>query len=170
MHRFDIAHYNERFSGEGRLDGRAILAMLPEISDVAHVVADGVEPSPVATHGDLARFARRVQGVADDESVDGVVIVQGTNTLEETAFFLNLALKTQKPVVIVGAQRPFTAVSTDAHLNLANAVRVAACPEAWGKGVLVATNSEINAARDVTKTFTFQVQTLALSLFLVPGM
>jgi len=159
MHRFDITHYNERFSGKGRLTGREMLAILPEIGELAHVVADDAEPSPVATHVDLARFARRVQGVADDESVDGVVIVQGTNTLEETAFFLNLSLKTQKPVVIVGAQRPFTAVSTDAHLNLANAVRVAACPEAWGKGVLVATNSEINAARDVTKTFTFQVQT-----------
>ena len=85
--------------------------------------------------------------------------MQGTNTLEETAFFLNLVLKTAKPVVVVGAQRPFTAVSTDAHLNLANAVRVAACAEARGKGVMVVTNSEINAGRDVTKTFTFQVQT-----------
>lgn len=159
MHRFDITHYNERFSGKGRLTGREMLVMLPEIGELADIAVDDGEPSPVATHADLARFARRVQGVLNNAATDGVVIVQGTNTLEETAFFLNLALKTSKPVVIVGAQRPFTAVSTDAHLNLANAVRVAACPEAWGKGVLVATNSEINAARDVTKTFTFQVQT-----------
>lgn len=157
--RFDITHYNERFSGKGRLTGREMLAMLPEIAELAHVAPDDAEPSPVATHADLAGFARRVQSIADDFTADGIVVVHGTNTLEETAFFLNLVVKTTKPVVIVGSQRPFTAVSTDAHLNLANAVRVAASPDAWGKGVLVVANSEINAARDVTKTSTFQVQT-----------
>ncbi|MFN3889503.1 MAG: asparaginase [Beijerinckiaceae bacterium] len=159
MHRFDITHYNMRFSGKGRLTAREMLAQLPEISGFAHVEPDDSDPMPVATHGDLARLARHMQRTMDRGDIDGAVIVQGTNTLEETAFFLNLVLKTAKPVIVVGAQRPFTAVSTDAHLNLANAVRVAACPEARGKGVMVVTNSEINAGRDVTKTFTFQLQT-----------
>jgi L-asparaginase len=68
-------------------------------------------------------------------------------------------VRTNKPVVVVGAQRPFTAMSTDAHLNLVNAIRVAACPEAVGSGVPTVTNSEILSARDVTKTATYQVQT-----------
>lgn len=158
-HRFDITHYNVRFSGKGRLSAREMLAHLPELADFADVEPDDNQPFPVATHGDLARLAGHMQAVVDRIDIDGAVIVQGTNTLEETAFFLNLVLKTEKPVVVVGAQRPFTSVSTDAHLNLANAIRVAACRDARGKGVLVVTNSEINAGRDVTKTFTFQVQT-----------
>lgn len=159
IHRFDISHYNVRYSGKGRLTARQMLEQLPELSGFADLEPDENEPFPVATHADLARFARHMQSVVDRADIDGAVVVQGTNTLEETAFFLNLVLKTAKPVVVVGSQRPFTAVSTDAHLNLANAIRVAACEEARGKGVLVVTNSEINAGRDVTKTFTFQVQT-----------
>jgi L-asparaginase len=159
INRFDITHYNIRHSGKGRLTAREMMAQLPEIEGFADVEPDENEPFPVATHADLARFARHMQGVLDRPEIDGAVVVQGTNTLEETAFFLNLVLKTSKPLIVVGAQRPFTAVSTDAHLNLVNAVRVAACPHAHGLGVLVVTNSEINAGRDVTKTFTFQVQT-----------
>lgn len=159
MHRFDITHYNVRFSGKGRLSAREMLAQLPELAGFADIEPDDNEPLPVATHGDLARLAEHMQGLVDRIDIDGAVIVQGTNTLEETAFFLNLVLKTDKPVIVVGAQRPFTSVSTDAHLNLANAIRVAACEDARGKGVMVVTNSEINAGRDVTKTFTFQVQT-----------
>lgn len=158
-HRLDITHYNIRSSGKERLTARQMLEHFPEIADIADVTPDEGPPLPVATHGDLARFARHIQAVVDRPEVDGAVVVQGTNTLEETAFFLNLVIKTVKPVIIVGSQRPFTSVSTDAHLNLFNAIRVAASPEARGKGVLAVTNSEINAARDVTKTFTFQVQT-----------
>lgn len=159
MHRFDLTNYNIRLSGKERLTARELLDHFPEIAEVADVEPDENEPFLVNTHGNLARFARHMQSVVDRPDVDGAVVVQGTNTLEETAFFLNLVLKTSKPVIIVGAQRPFTAVSTDSHLNLFNAIRVAASPDARGKGVLVVTNSEINAARDVTKTFTFQVQT-----------
>jgi L-asparaginase len=104
-------------------------------------------------------LARKMNGVLAREDIEGVVYVQGTNTLEETAYFLNLTVRSDKPLIIVGAQRPFTGLSTDAHLNLVNAIRVAACEEARGKGVVTVTNSEINAARDVTKTSTCQVQT-----------
>ena len=91
--------------------------------------------------------------------VDGIVFVQGTNSIEETAYFLNLTVRTDKPVIVTGAQRPFTALSTDGPLNLIDAMRVAVSDEARGMGVVVVTNGEINAARDVTKTSTYRLQT-----------
>lgn len=97
--------------------------------------------------------------LADDPSISGVVVTHGTATLEETAYFLNLTLKTDKTVVVVGAQRPPTGLSTDAFLNIINGARVAAAPEAKGMGVLVCLNDEIHAAREVTKTSTLRLQT-----------
>src|ERR1700751_60572 len=95
----------------------------------------------------------------DERAVAGFVIPHGTPTLEETAFFLNLTLATAQPVVLVGAQRPASALGTDAGMNLVNALRVAGSPEARGKGVLVVLNDEIHAARDVVKTSTYRLQT-----------
>jgi len=97
----------------------------------------------------------------EEPAIAGFVIPHGTATLEETAFFLNLtlALATAQPVVLVGAQRPASALGTDAGMNLVNALRVAGSPEARGKGVLVVLNDEIHAARDVVKTSTYRVQT-----------
>ena len=95
----------------------------------------------------------------DEPAVTGFVIPHGTATLEETAFFLNLTLATTHPVVLVGAQRPASALGTDAGMNLVNALRVAGSPDAQGKGVLVVLNDEIHAARDVVKTSTYRVQT-----------
>lgn len=92
-------------------------------------------------------------------SVDGFVILHGTATLEETAYFLNLVLKIDKPVVLVGAQRPASALSTDVGMNLVSAVRTACSPDAHGKGVLVVLNDEIHSARDATKTSTYRLQT-----------
>jgi L-asparaginase len=95
----------------------------------------------------------------DDPAVAGFVIPHGTATLEETGFFLNLTLAVAQPVVLVGAQRPSSALGTDAGMNLVNALRVAGSHEARGKGVLVVLNDEIHAARDVVKTSTYRVQT-----------
>src|SRR5436189_2991630 len=95
----------------------------------------------------------------DNAGVAGFVIPHGTATLEETAFFLNLTLATPHPVVLVGAQRPASALGTDAGMNLVNALRVAGSAEARGKGVLVVLNDEIHPARDVVKTSTYRVQT-----------
>ena len=97
--------------------------------------------------------------VADDPAIAGIVIGHGTASLEETAYFLSLTLKVAVPVVVVGSQRPASALSTDAGLNLVNAVRVAASEEARGLGALVLLNDEIQAARDVTKTSTGRMQT-----------
>jgi L-asparaginase len=95
----------------------------------------------------------------DDPGIAGFVIPHGTATLEETGFFLNLTLAVTQPVVMVGAQRPASALGTDAGMNLVNALRVAGSPEARGKGVLAVLNDEIHPARDVVKTSTYRVQT-----------
>jgi L-asparaginase len=95
----------------------------------------------------------------EEPAIAGFVIPHGTATLEETAFFLNLTLAIAQPVVLVGAQRPASALGTDAGMNLVNALRVAGSPEARGKGVLVVLNDEIHAARDVVKTSTYRLQT-----------
>lgn len=96
--------------------------------------------------------------VAGHASLDGIVITHGTATLEETAYFLNLTLKVDLPVVLVGAQRPANALSSDAAMNLHNAIQVAAAPASRGLGVLVLLNDEIQAAREVTKTSTFRLE------------
>ena len=95
----------------------------------------------------------------DDRAIAGFVVPHGTATLEETAFFLNLTLAVTQPVVLVGAQRPASALGTDAGMNLVNALRVAGSQEARGKGVLAVLNDEIHAARDVVKTSTYRLQT-----------
>jgi L-asparaginase/glutamin-(asparagin-)ase len=100
------------------------------------------------------KLAKRVNALLAQPDVDGIVITHGTDTLEETAYFLDLTVKSKKPVVLVGAMRPGTALSADGPINLYNAVLLAASQEAVGKGVLVAMNDQIHAARDVTKTNT----------------
>src|SRR4051794_25721830 len=106
---------------------------------------------------ELRALIHRIARDAPDTA--GFVIPHGTATLEETAFFLNLTLAVQQPVVLVGAQRPASALGTDAGTNLVNALQVAGCAEARGKGVLVVLNNEIHPARDVVKTSTYRVQT-----------
>jgi L-asparaginase len=107
--------------------------------------------------GELRALIHRI--ARDDQAVAGFVIPHGTATLEETGFFLNLTLAVAQPVVLVGAQRPASALGSDAGMNLVNALRVAGSPEARGKGVLAVLNDEIHAARDVVKTSTYRLQT-----------
>src|SRR3970040_223860 len=155
--RLDFVRY--RRSGRPRMTGQELLAALPEIAELARVEVDEGNPYEVATLDDVLKLAVRVNELLRLPEVDGVVFVQGTNTLEETAYFLTLTVRSAKPVVVTGAQRPFTALSSDAQMNLLDAFRVAAAPETSGKGVVVVTNGEINAARDVTKTNTYHVPT-----------
>ncbi|MBR2960460.1 MAG: type II asparaginase, partial [Burkholderiaceae bacterium] len=97
--------------------------------------------------------------VLADDSVTGVVVTHGTDTLEETAYFLNLTVKSVKPVIVVGAMRPSTAISADGPVNLLNAVRLAVDPVAIDRGVMIVLNDEINGARDCTKTNTTNLAT-----------
>jgi L-asparaginase len=107
----------------------------------------------------LLKLAKSINELARTDAVDGIVITHGTDTMEESAFFLNLTVKTNKPVVMVGSMRPSTAVSADGPLNLYNAVGVAADPKAAGRGVLVVMNDWILDAHSLTKTSTTAVQT-----------
>jgi L-asparaginase len=151
----DYPDFGQKLTCEGLLD------RFPE----TRLVAD---PAPVtfrqvgSTHigpKDWVEIRSLIHRIARDEPVAGFVIPHGTATLEETAFFLNLTLATAHPVVLVGAQRPASALGTDAGMNLVNAFRVAGSSDAQGKGVLVVMNDEIHAARDVVKTSTYRVQT-----------
>jgi L-asparaginase len=105
------------------------------------------------------KLGRRVNELAEMPDVDGIVITHGTDTIEETAYFLNLIVKTKKPVVMTAAMRPSTALSADGPLNFYNAVAVAANREASGRGVLVVINDWVHGAASLTKTSTTAVQT-----------
>lgn len=156
---FDIADYATLGNV---MDAEQLLAYWPQVNEVAEIVA--VKYAAIASTAigpvqwlELVRLCDQV--VADIPGLDGIVITHGTATLEETAYFLSLTVKTEVPVVVVGAQRPSSGLSSDAGMNLANACRVAGDPRARGLGALVLLNDEVHAAREVTKTSTSRLQT-----------
>jgi L-asparaginase len=138
-----------------------MLAAVPGINELANIKGEQVSNvgSQDMTFDILLKVAKRINELAKSPNVDGFVITHGTDTMEESAFFLNLTVKTDKPVVMVGSMRPSTAVSADGPLNLYNAVGVAADPAAKGRGVLVVMNDWIHGAHSLTKTSTTAVQT-----------
>jgi L-asparaginase type II len=156
--RLNITNY-----GAPRLAPEDWIKALPELALVARVTPEdlrepeGKASQPISLH--WMKVAKRLQELGADDSVDGIVVTHGTNVLAETAYFMNLVVNIKKPVVFVGAQRPWTGISGDGPLNLYNAVRVAAAKDAAGKGVLQATNQNVHAARDVTKTSAYRVDT-----------
>src|SRR3954469_22035740 len=139
----------------------AMIAAVPGINDLATLRGEQISNvgSQDMSFDILLKLAKRINELAKSNDVDGIVVTHGTDTLEESAFFLNLTVKTDKPVVLVGSMRPSTAVSADGPLNLYNAVGVAADPRARGRGVLVLMNDWIHAAHSLTKTSTTAVQT-----------
>jgi glutamin-(asparagin-)ase len=130
-----------------------LLAGLPELGNIANVSGEQVFQiaSESFTNKELLILARRVNELAKQPNVDGIVVTHGTDTLEETGFFLNLVVPTDKPIVVVGSMRPGTAISADGALNLLGAVATAASKDSAGKGVLVSMNDNIDSARDVSK-------------------
>jgi len=155
--RMDLLRY--RLSGNPRLTGEQMLEPLPEVAKVARIEVDKGNPYAQTTHEDLRKLALRAEEMLQSPDIDGLVYVQGTNTIEETSYFLGLTVHSEKPIVVTGAQRPYNGLSSDAQMNLLDAVRLACAPESRGKGVLVAFNGEINAGRDVTKTNTYHLHT-----------
>jgi L-asparaginase len=138
-----------------------MVAGVPGITDLATIKGEQISNvgSQDMSFEILLKLARRINELAKSPGVDGIVITHGTDTMEDSAFFLNLTVKTDKPVVMVGSMRPSTAVSADGPLNLFNAVGVAADPKAAGRGVLIVMNDQIQGAHSLTKTSTTAVQT-----------
>lgn len=152
--RLDLAFYLE--TGR-RLGPGELLARIPEVAQIAEVVEVPFRPRPshAFRDADLLELWRTVDD-AFAARTDGVVITHGTNTLEETAYFLHLTARTDRPIVVTGAMRPASALSSDGDLNLLNAIRVAADPGAVGLGALVLLDDRIWSAREVTKGSTFR--------------
>ncbi len=139
----------------------AMLTAVPGIRDLANLKGEQVSNvgSQDITFEIMLTLAKRINALLAQNDVDGIVITHGTDTMEETAFFLNLVVKSDKPVVMVGSMRPSTAVSADGPLNLFDAVGVAADPNSRGRGVLVVMNDWIHGAHSLTKTSTTAIQT-----------
>ena len=157
-HRLDYTQYAElgkKFTIEESLQ------RIPEVNEIADIQSENLISIGSGAIGpnEWLQLGQRINDIFRTEDPDGVVVTHGTATLEETAYFLHLTVKSVKPVVVTGAMRPPTAVSTDADLNLIDAIRVASSPDAIGKGVLTILNNEIHSARDVYKSNTLRVET-----------
>ena len=139
----------------------AMVNAVPGIKDLANIKGEQIANvgSQDMSFEIMLKVAKRINELLPTNDVDGIVITHGTDTMEETAYFLNLVVKSDKPVVLVGSMRPSTAVSADGPLNLYNAVAVAGNPKSRNLGVLVIMNDHIHAAHSLTKTSTTDVQT-----------
>lgn len=158
-HSLDTYEYVDEGVRHGIAD---VLARFPEVEYAAEIspVEFRTLSSSAVSPADWLDLARLIHDLAADASPpEGIVITHGTATMEETAYFLNLALNTTLPVVLVGAQRPKNALGSDAGPNLVGAIQLAASTQARGLGVLVLLNEEIQAAREVTKTSTHRLET-----------
>jgi L-asparaginase len=147
----------------GQVGVEQLLAAVPQARDVATLRGEQISNIGSQDMNDEVwlKLAKRVNELAAMSDVDGIVITHGTDTLEETSYFLNLVVKSAKPVVLTGSMRPSTALSADGPLNFYNAVAVAANKSASGRGVLVVINDSIHGAASITKTSTTTVETFA---------
>jgi L-asparaginase len=159
----DLAHYGMDYSKKPALTPAQLIERVPEMSRFAQMEPDldwaniSPRPEPQVLWPELAGRIQEV--LVGDAGADGAIVVHGTNVLEETAYMLHLTLKTNKPVAVVGAQRPITALSSDGPMNLVNAVRVVVSPDSRDRGVMVVMNDQIHSARTVTKTSTYRLET-----------
>ena len=146
-------------SGQVTID--AMVNSIPEIKKIANIKGEQISNvgSQDMSFEIMLTLAKRIAELAAQKDVTAIVITHGTDTMEETAYFLNLVVKTDKPVVLVGSMRPSTAISADGPLNLYNAIAVAADPQAKGRGVLLVMNDWIQSAQNLIKVSTTAVQT-----------
>ncbi len=147
----------------GSFNVQDLIKAVPQMNDLAVITGEQIVNIGSQDMNDEVwlKLARRVNEVLAQPDVDGVVITHGTDTLEETSYFLNLVVKSDKPVVMVGSMRPATAISADGPMNLYSGMAVAVDPRARGRGVLVVLNDTIHAAREITKTNTSSLETFS---------
>ena len=143
------------------ISGEDLVSTVPEIAKVARVEVQNISnvPSDYMDPPRWVELAKVVQTALARSEVAGVVVSHGTDTLEETGWFLDLAVETQKPIVLIGAQRNASEKDFDGPRNLLNAARICVSPEARGKGAMLALNNQINAAREAVKYNTSSVET-----------
>jgi L-asparaginase len=140
-----------------------LIQAVPQMTDLAEVTGEQIASIGSQDMNDEVwlKLAKRVNELLASSAVDGVVITHGTDTMEETSYFLHLVVKSDKPVVMTGSMRPSTAMSADGPLNIYNAVGIAADPKSRGRGVLVTVDDDIHSAHDVVKTHTTDVGTFS---------
>ena len=146
----------------GRLHAGEVAEAIPQVKKIARLEVEEVMRvgSSAMTVEQWLTLAKRINEIlAREPEVKGIVVTHGSNTVEETAYFLSLTVQSDKPIVLTAAQRQFTTLSSDSPKNFLQAVRVAAADEARGKGALVVTNDVINAARDVSKNISYRLET-----------
>jgi L-asparaginase len=151
----------------GQVGVEQLLAAVPQAKKLANLRGEQVANIGSQDMNDEVwlKLARRISELAAMPDVDAVVVTHGTDTIEETAYFLNLVVRTKKPIVLTAAMRPSTALSADGPLNFYNAVAVAANKDAAGRGVLIVINDWIHGASSLTKTSTTAVQTFMSPLW-----
>jgi L-asparaginase len=145
----------------GRFEINELLALIPEVNKLARIEATQVSNigSPSMTPELWKQLADKINTMAYEQpDIAGFVLTHGTNTLEETAFFLNLTVRTDKPVLVVGAQRPSTSISADGLQNLYQAVQAAIDPDSRNRGVMICMNQLLVSAREGTKTSAYKVE------------
>jgi L-asparaginase len=147
----------------GSFSVESLISAVPGMEKVAVVKGEQIASIGSQDMNDAVwiKLARRVNELQKDPTVDGIVITHGTDTLEETGYFLTLVTQGDKPVVLVGSMRPATAISADGPMNLYNGTAVAVDPAARGRGALIVLNDDIHYAREATKTNTTSLQTFA---------
>ena len=141
--------------------GEELLEMIPETKALANIdiYNFGNFPGPHITPEIMLELSQKINEQIIKDSVDAIIVTHGTDTLEETSYFLDLTVKTEKPIVVIGAMRTSTEPDWDGPKNLLDAIHICNNPNTIGMGVLVCLNGEINAASEVTKTHTEDVET-----------
>jgi len=141
--------------------GEELIKLIPEAKNLANIsiYEFGNYPGPHMTPPLMLKLSKEIKKFVNDENIDGIIITHGTDTLEETAYFLDLVIKTEKPIVVIGAMKTSSEPDWDGPRNLLDAIHIINNPNSRGLGVLVCLNGEINAASEVTKTHTEDIET-----------
>lgn len=141
--------------------GEELIKLIPEAKNLANISTYefGNYPGPHMTPPLMLKLSKEIKKFVNDENIDGIIITHGTDTLEETAYFLDLVIKTEKPIVVIGAMKTSSEPDWDGPRNLLDAIHIINNPNSRGLGVLVCLNGEINAASEVTKTHTEDIET-----------